>query len=1295
MPLYEPTKEDKAVAGSTIPAVSGMFTETSISSVESDQTIKPTLTEESIKSDFYTSPLESVIEGEAARKAEVQRRVNVRDTPFDMKLSSMWEAFGDNTLSHVIEWVKIDMAPGDVDKEFVQTLDKEFIEEVMRQNGLTSPKSYNDLIESKNSQQFYAKLNLAMEREASNKEIENTLTRFENIGASIAGEVLTDPTLLLTGVIGLSTKSTRLMSALSSARKSSISAVAGSEIAYGQLVAMSDDDFDAIDALIFYSFPAAFDSYLLGKSLKKLDGSIVSKFDDAPSIKSIDSIAEGEYLPATVGNKAEVTKEKVIDGKIEAYKSDMERLNKKLETLSDELSKLPKTDKKGKNPKWLEKRTEIKNIEDEIKLLDDKVKTLSKTTGAKEIIENSKALKWARRRKATTKKIESILKSIENRRAAPYYKTKKVLSEAEHAVVSKIVLKDSVELSRELSALVDDVKNISIPSSKKIEYMENIGDFMHSTGMLSNNAYKRLKRSLKSGKLENLPKVDVKLSKDGKGTDVFVNGKKINRFPIAMGLALSGTGLFAGENETLNDIFNSIPATIAFTIAAMLFGVPLVNRLRATGLKGIAEKAGAIASKAKAMDKTIPIRVKIENGMNAVRTQFTETVEPVKKATSGRLRKFADTLYYDPINNSGGSIERAKAIFVRRYFNTYLKETNDIFFKWLESTGKTKMDYIISIFSNNSLKDQFKTMVTKYRTEGKFSDVPEVVAASKIVDDHFDAMAREFIENGVKGAEKLKNGGIANYVPRLMRVDELRALLAYATPESKANFIDNFSEMLSMKYNKEQRMEIASIYLESMLDSTFAMNLARKDKSRILKGLIDRGIDKEIAEDIVNSMMGEASRLKFRMQMDYTKFKPTEIINEDGSISKITIDDIFEQNMDNIMSRYINMMGGHNALAVHGFESLDEALQEVIHGAGKQWAKNVIMQDLLTIVGHPSVDYTNIANVAARGASNTAIGAKMLLSTISMMSEMFIYASYVLKNNGVFDGMKKLSHTITNNFGEDAFITKAQAFGKDGMGIGTHRYTGSFGQMKKFDEVGNIDSQIGGKMLKGTEIMRDFTLFGLPFVKTSDFLQRANLQDILDTLYYHLKSDKKVLNAYELDVIPNISDELKSYLKGSMQLNKKNHVKWFDLDKMPLSLKNEFREMVDAMLLKRMNETTMGTSAPFSRHTAIGIAFMPMLKYGMTAFSNLGIYDMRGALRGDFHAVMRTMLWFQAGMLQTHMRHAIQGKEEPDAETLIINGMLNMPMLGAYSLFTSMGDSPTEQMIRETVNLVDLYEMTR
>ncbi len=421
--------------------------------------------------------------------------------------------------------------------------------------------------------------------------------------------------------------------------------------------------------------------------------------------------------------------------------------------------------------------------------------------------------------------------------------------------------------------------------------------------------------------------------------------------------------------------------------------------------------------------------------------------------------------------------------------------------------------------------------------------------------------------------------------------------------------------------------------------------------------------------------------------MDYSKFGKVEVESIDGVKNTITYDDIFMTDIMSASASLFNTSSGHIALALEDYKSVDDILAVIEASHIDSAYKRTIKKDIQALVGISSIDYSQTANVVAKNLANIAIGKFMVLSTISLGSEGVIALSNMVRSSGVFKAMKAVSGKSIKTLGEDSFAMHSIANGEDGFGYGMHKFGATFGQFRTFDEFGNVESGLE-KASRFSEMFRDFTLHTLPFVRSSDYLERLNFQDTLDALKAHFDG-KLVFKDYELKAF-GLDDKIMKKLQGTLELNSKGHVKFFDYTKWTLKEQTDFKAMVDRMMMKRMNKTTTGTSGAWSRHSAIGVALAPMLSFPMSAYSNIGAFLGRGLLQGDSFSMVQTMLWFQAGMVQSAIRHEIKGQEYDDTD-LLYAGFTNMPFSGLYGTAMGLGNAPTTQMMEEITAPLDLY----
>jgi len=819
----------------------------------------------------------------------------------------------------------------------------------------------------------------------------------------------------------------------------------------------------------------------------------------------------------------------------------------------------------------------------------------------------------------------------------------------------------------------------------------NLYKALHDSGYLSKYAYKKIENAYKKGNKKGYsqPIVEISPRKDkvtgNTISDVKINGKIIKTLG-ASALAASGLSAYDG-----GDLASDSSTIVGLSLLLGFLGVGVAFKVGTSGVKQAIKDGVRTATKGKAFDDTRPIRSNIGNFFNNSRTSLTETIKPILDNTEGAVKDFIGKFYFNPLDQTSKTIETSKRVFAKSKSEGLERELRDIFAKWRGEQDISNVENIASMFTDISFRAKFNKQVWEHMTMGMHSEDKNVVAGAKKTSEYYKSVLKDMKDSDVKNADKMIDAtDNLYYVPRIHKGLEFANKITGISESSKKALVSRFAEMLTHTPEK-RRLAVAESYIDNMIkrDMTTSKTFSRDSRETLTKSLKAKGLNDEEIDEVLSAISGSYGRTKARLYMDYGKFKslPVEI---NGETVNLTIDDIFISDISSASNTLFNQAGGHIAFAANGFPSVDDAIALIRDANMIESHRSIVLNDIFATIGVPSIDYSQTANVVAKNISNIATAKMMMFSTISLMSEGYVYIANTIRNAGVIDGMKNLANSV-RGFGDDSFIASDIPFGKDGLGLGQSRYSSTYGQFRTFDEFSNQNSGVG-RFSKFTEMWRDFTLHTLPFSRTSDFLSKANLQDVLDRLEAHI-SGKDTLKDYELSAFP-ISKRMEKYLKENLKLNKQGHVKFFDYTKGDFSTKDEFKNLIDNMMMKRMNQTTMGTSGAFTRQSALGVAASSMLKYPMSAYSNLGGFLGRGTLQGDAFAATQIALWFQAGIVQSIIRNEIQGREYDDND-LVVAGLMNMPQYGLLGTVTGLGDSPTASMAKNMTDILDIYQYAK
>lgn len=1239
-------------------------------------------------------------------EAERNRLVSVDESTILDKAKALSATFDGTSVGAVLDYFKYDRGifRGE-DKSFTDNFNEERLKQVMDIYGL--PKSSESvLVEAKNYEHLTSLAEKEMLKYKSSVIVDNTYGDRERIAADLLVGIATDPTILLTGGAGYLVRAGKLATELKySARATALASkgkglyveqiaeadralkvvdnmkkalakgVLASNISFGAVMGAVDDDTSMVEGLFTYGLLSPID-------YKLING--IKVYNKVPSraLTIAETTTKDGVDTATETSLKKLLRERKGAGENGAKASKQSRLYGEMVDLTDELDNLKVGSKKYTK---LEKRiTEIQKEIDELDAI-GKPKTYAKTLTEAEQYALKHQIK-ARLNMAKDIGFRELQKTVKNlnKTISKLKSSKATISKANKLNIAGKEVDDVLELARDIEMNITDAKKalevVSKTEKNEIaEDMLNIYRSLYNDGHLSKSAIDQLEASYKKGKGLSHPKIEYKLeTKGGKNTvKVKINGKIVKTLGASM---LAGTVASAYSPQ---DAAGDAGWIVGVGLLGAILGVKLYHGFKSGAIRQAIKNGIANVEKHKVLEATRDIRAKLGEWGSKTRVSVIETVKPILDNTTGAINQFAKEFYFNPLDTEAVTIGTLK----NRLYDTWSfgleKDLRPLYSEWLKEQDLSKVQDIASMFTDNSLRSTFNKQVHDYMKMGKYADSKAVVSAAKATSKYYDTVLGQLEELLGKSIRQAKDGLM--YVPRVVKGLEFANKITGISEESKQLLIKRFASMLTKTKNPEA---VAEAYISNMIrfDVTAGKTFSKDARASLVKELKAQGLSGDAIDEIIDNVSGTFGRTKDRLYMDYEKFGEFNV-DINGVPVKITIDDLFHTDISSVSNTLFNQASGHVALAQKGYKSVDDVISMIKDANMLESHRTTMLKDVEALVGVPAIDYTQTFNSVMKGIGNIAIGKMMVLSVLSLGSEGIVYLQNVLSHSGVFKGMKKIANDVIGGFGEDSFVANSKVYGADGLGFAQSRLGSSYGQFRTFDEMSGINSGIG-RFLKYTEMYRDFVLHTLPFTRTSDFIAKANIQDILDRLYSHFDGTNP-LKSYELSAYP-ITPRMEKYLRENMKLNKQGHVQFFDYTKESYSLQNEFRSLMNNMMMKRMNMSTMGTTAAFSRNSALGVAFMPMLKYPMSAYANIGGFLGRGILQGDSSAMIQTVLWFQAGIAQSIIRNEITGRDYDETD-LMFAGFTNMPMYGLYGTVVGLGDSPTSKMMSDITSVLNIY----
>ena len=429
----------------------------------------------------------------------------------------------------------------------------------------------------------------------------------------------------------------------------------------------------------------------------------------------------------------------------------------------------------------------------------------------------------------------------------------------------------------------------------------------------------------------------------------------------------------------------------------------------------------------------------------------------------------------------------------------------------------------------------------------------------------------------------------------------------------------------------------------------------------------------EIAEEL--GIAGKATgRTQARIPIDKSLFSDFQVKAQMGVDAQgqpifktvdVTLDDIFVSGSSEVMERWVKGFSGHIALADAGYKNVDRLIEDIGTAAIDSSKADILISTVHLMTGQPIVSGSAQAIKIMNLTGNLAVAMKMKFSAISLVQEAF---------NTMVRGKGNLTHEmateIVNIFKRDGVSSAYMNEMVEFMGQGMHKYSATYGSVRSItDGLDNISSvAVGGKT---SEALRDLVLFNGGLVSISDFLTRINL---IDTSRYiaDVVHGKKTMSAFERNLY-GLDAQTEAVLRKALPQSG-GKMKELGIKNWSRTEQLEFYKVVDRMMMKRVQQTTMGGTPNWSRDNLLGVVASKMLSFPLMAFGNHGINDLKGALiHGEFNAMAATSAWWIGGYTAAMMRYELQGRDYTE-DDLMHAAFWSMPMIGApealISIFT-------------------------
>lgn len=212
--------------------------------------------------------------------------------------------------------------------------------------------------------------------------------------------------------------------------------------------------------------------------------------------------------------------------------------------------------------------------------------------------------------------------------------------------------------------------------------------------------------------------------------------------------------------------------------------------------------------------------------------------------------------------------------------------------------------------------------------------------AAGAVREFYDTMGNRAINAGLEGAENLPVG--KSYVNRVYRQTKITAMAKEHGPEAVWSLFANAFKNPKIKGD----VAVGKKFVEAIQSLQYKTNMSdilleAHDLPNLRKSLETHGLSSDKIDSIIDVMFdqrdtgdaGKPGNLKYRMDLDET----AGVTLPSGV--KLNIADVLENDPRILIDKYTNTMGGHVAMAEHGWTNPKAALSERL-GKADDWVSN-------------------------------------------------------------------------------------------------------------------------------------------------------------------------------------------------------------------------------------------------------------------------------------------------------------------------------------------------------------------
>lgn len=261
------------------------------------------------------------------------------------------------------------------------------------------------------------------------------------------------------------------------------------------------------------------------------------------------------------------------------------------------------------------------------------------------------------------------------------------------------------------------------------------------------------------------------------------------------------------------------------------------------------------------------------------------------------------------------------------FYRAFAKKYGD----WLGRNGHNRIGDVKA----RGPRKQFMSQVTAY-VRGQTEDVDEVVAtAGDAARSVFREMGELAQDAGVRGFEDFEVDEF--YVPRFYRAENVEAAVEEFGQNQIENAIADAMLRRTPDFPADKAATIARGYLKSIrklgmqIDSSAPAGVRLDDLEQVRGMLREAGSSDAEVEEVIEALdrvkrargYQEGKTRHARRRLDLDEDASLQLRRtEDGEVREFRIDELFENDMEQLMSRYVRSMSGHISIARRaGFKS--------------------------------------------------------------------------------------------------------------------------------------------------------------------------------------------------------------------------------------------------------------------------------------------------------------------------------------------------------------------------------------